>query len=529
MSSQASTEAFSYDPLDDTVSTIRTLTIQPGGQNTPIHCTLSNRPIADDTYICLSYAWGEPLPESTIFVNGLPFLVRYNLHQFLLHARRLYVDRDLDLPLWIDAICINQSDLRERNAQVQMMADIYSRASFVVIYPGEVAEAVRDYIVELLLLDDTNDLTHYRLLREDFLCNHGLAYLDCLALPYYSRLWILPELVLPKRKYIVLAGALVSWLRFERFSRGAFNFIHDWTTPLATLPPVRNNDSSSIDQVPDSSVHSSHARSALLSMLNTVPPHEDHHRPNESAPTYQALVEKLSGRLQPFLDIVELTNTNKHTRFLDFTRAAEITRVRPCADIRDRVYAIRSLLYNGDDIAVDYSIDNIELFHRVLNFTALHHRSDTLETSLMDHILEGLDLVGFPICSKCARSESWSPLAAACLLRALRKGTGSLLTRLSMRSLVPYNPFDSRERDVPHKSWFTNDARDDRQYTDPFVLAVYPTLEAEREGGLYSDGCGYDCAICKSSRTFRSSHRVFSMKIDRTGPNRFWCVRKSSS
>jgi hypothetical protein len=40
--------------------------------------------------------------------------------------------------LWIDGVCINQTDILERNRQVQLMGEIYSRASCVLIWLGDV-------------------------------------------------------------------------------------------------------------------------------------------------------------------------------------------------------------------------------------------------------------------------------------------------------------------------------------------------------------------------------------------------------
>lgn len=39
--------------------------------------------------------------------------------------------------LWIDAICINQDDIAEKNSQVAMMAEIYKKATRVNIWLGE--------------------------------------------------------------------------------------------------------------------------------------------------------------------------------------------------------------------------------------------------------------------------------------------------------------------------------------------------------------------------------------------------------
>ena len=39
--------------------------------------------------------------------------------------------------LWIDALCINQSDIEERSSQVAFMSSVYSRAVRVIVWLGE--------------------------------------------------------------------------------------------------------------------------------------------------------------------------------------------------------------------------------------------------------------------------------------------------------------------------------------------------------------------------------------------------------
>ncbi|KAF2108922.1 heterokaryon incompatibility, partial [Lophiotrema nucula] len=39
--------------------------------------------------------------------------------------------------LWIDAICINQADVVERENQVRLMGSVYAQASRVIVYLGK--------------------------------------------------------------------------------------------------------------------------------------------------------------------------------------------------------------------------------------------------------------------------------------------------------------------------------------------------------------------------------------------------------
>jgi hypothetical protein len=42
-----------------------------------------------------------------------------------------------ELPLWADAICINQNDVEERNQQVSIMGSINAAAAYTIIYLGK--------------------------------------------------------------------------------------------------------------------------------------------------------------------------------------------------------------------------------------------------------------------------------------------------------------------------------------------------------------------------------------------------------
>jgi hypothetical protein len=74
-------------------------------------------------YRALSYEWGSSTPTVTIQCNDSNFEVTTNL------AAALHRLRKLDGPkiFWIDALCINQKDLEERNQQVAQMGRIYSQ------------------------------------------------------------------------------------------------------------------------------------------------------------------------------------------------------------------------------------------------------------------------------------------------------------------------------------------------------------------------------------------------------------------
>ena len=57
--------------------------------------------------------------------------------------------------IWIDAICIDQTNQRERNLQVNLMGEIYHRARAVVVWLGDAEEhkmVLRDWMEKLTAL-----------------------------------------------------------------------------------------------------------------------------------------------------------------------------------------------------------------------------------------------------------------------------------------------------------------------------------------------------------------------------------------
>ena len=127
--------AFSHNPLSEEGDEIRLLVIEPSNQEDgPIHTRLEHVSIEDEpAYFALSYTWGRPArwlddswdnPQSTkpIVVNGRCFRVRYNLFSALVAIRKNWPSEAF---WWIDAICIDQTNILERNTQVARMRDIY--------------------------------------------------------------------------------------------------------------------------------------------------------------------------------------------------------------------------------------------------------------------------------------------------------------------------------------------------------------------------------------------------------------------
>ncbi|KKY15905.1 putative heterokaryon incompatibility protein [Phaeomoniella chlamydospora] len=105
-----------------------------GSSQTALEGELEIFPLDDaPSYKALSYVWGPPQHVDRISVSSNASLpVGANLQA----ALRVCILHHVDF-IWIDAICINQADLKEREQQVQIMRQIYGQAEEVLIWLDE--------------------------------------------------------------------------------------------------------------------------------------------------------------------------------------------------------------------------------------------------------------------------------------------------------------------------------------------------------------------------------------------------------
>ncbi|KAL8760735.1 MAG: hypothetical protein Q9184_003093 [Pyrenodesmia sp. 2 TL-2023] len=145
-----------YGAIDPSSSEFRILTPSPAKNKTDgIHCTLERVEFEASTgtwpaYEELSYTWGDATVRRMIYVNRLPFQVTRNLDVALRYLRQ----RDEPRVLWIDAVCIDQSNLAEKTHQVGMMGNIYRNAARVLVWLGESDKDIRKAMAFLQRADE---------------------------------------------------------------------------------------------------------------------------------------------------------------------------------------------------------------------------------------------------------------------------------------------------------------------------------------------------------------------------------------
>ncbi|KAH7081970.1 heterokaryon incompatibility protein-domain-containing protein [Paraphoma chrysanthemicola] len=210
---------FRYEHLQRSTRAIRLLSIDPPAHTPHVqqwgmswdmpNCHMETFDLSPghppQPYVALSYAWGDlQAPKECIMLNGQTLEVTTTLYEFLCFFRSSNVHQTTRLWIWIvsacvigygekrelikvqDQICINQLDNGERSHTVSFIADIYREATFVVAWLGYDIWSTRD-------AQRLGPMS-----RDNVLLLHPI-----LDNPYFTRLWIVQELLLSREVHFV--------------------------------------------------------------------------------------------------------------------------------------------------------------------------------------------------------------------------------------------------------------------------------------------------------------------------------------
>ncbi|KAI0387910.1 heterokaryon incompatibility protein-domain-containing protein [Hypomontagnella monticulosa] len=220
-------------PLDPSRREIRLLKIDPDIHESSVHAELFTASFEQDMpeFRAISYAWDLNGPKKTIVVNGIQFEICENIYVLL---KKIPRQSTYTVNLWIDTICINQEDLCERNTQVPLMKDIYSKASRVLVWLGDGNESTD---LAFAVMNKFNtwwnlDLGSINLENDDMQTIEQLymrnlkhfvnkstpvvslirGLIDIFSREWFRRTWTLQEVALPPNDPLVLCGdSSVSW------------------------------------------------------------------------------------------------------------------------------------------------------------------------------------------------------------------------------------------------------------------------------------------------------------------------------
>lgn len=182
-------------------------------------------------YEALSYTWGsdnaselaqveldEPKQQDGGIQGHATLPIRPNLASALRHLRSNTAAR----VLWIDAICINQDDIEERNEQVKRMTDIYTLARGVIAWLGEESNGSKHALATLRHVGQQLESTKSgrviaapgasepMLWRNDCGVSFDQVTWDALAQfverPWFYRIWCWQEIKLGGRGAVIQCG-----------------------------------------------------------------------------------------------------------------------------------------------------------------------------------------------------------------------------------------------------------------------------------------------------------------------------------
>lgn len=212
---------------------IRLIRLHHGYHGSPISVSLVNRCLEDRSlfgfkeseqqkYEALSYVWGDASVKKRIYVFENEPLIIPDIRaakEFLMINPNLEIalqqirDTEEDRFLWIDAVCIDQQNVQERNSQVTLMNQIYTKATKVIVWLGVGSDKVNEAISFLELMKRDGQLANC----EDSpygvsICERRLCSLDSiLSQSWWERTWTLQEILLARDAEILCGQFRIAW------------------------------------------------------------------------------------------------------------------------------------------------------------------------------------------------------------------------------------------------------------------------------------------------------------------------------
>lgn len=190
---------FKHDPLPDTARYIRLLQVLDNNYSMTIkiRCVMTTWSITNaPPYHAISYTWGDPRSNTNILVNNQAMSVRTNC-EFVLKQAYSYQKGHY---YWVDSICVNQEDGKEKGMQVSIMDSIYKKAAHMLACVGNHADDSR-FLFQMLEQFSAAWINSSFWRSEVVDLARGVAgvrrflwaAVHFTQRPYFTRLWVLQE------------------------------------------------------------------------------------------------------------------------------------------------------------------------------------------------------------------------------------------------------------------------------------------------------------------------------------------------
>lgn len=327
-----------------------------------VQCILFHSSIneMESAYTCLSYVWGDrpnnsrqeispaiavstspcapvvsartPLDTATptsmnrssdltgpsvVMVNWKPMEVLPNLYDFLQIAGQKFLGE----PLWIDALCINQNSTIERNHQVARMGEIYSHARNVIAWLGpcnsdvNLLDMLREQVLENTVSGKVKKTNATRENSDIETSAHQHTPFSRAVDAFWSRAWITQELAVARQVHLLFGAAELDLLVIDG--------------------------------------------EALAQTLRETPElgWQSHMWPSTSIFQLWVLATDKRWENKDYLARI-------HNRLCMFDLLSQ-HRYKKCLHGRDRIYSLRYLCVEGNEMNIDYEMPSLDLLSHI--------------------------------------------------------------------------------------------------------------------------------------------------------------------
>ncbi|KAK1822633.1 hypothetical protein LTR12_002980 [Friedmanniomyces endolithicus] len=337
------------------------------------------------------------------------------IRENLRNALRSIRDERSDCWLWIDAICIKQRSNEERNHQIKLMAEIYSNANVVLVWlqsANEDADVGTAFdFVRTAVAHDTTGRSVFNYIQAHFRTSRSTwnAVKRLCQLRYWTRKWIIQELVMARSVVLQTGDSQCSMLDFEKF--------------CGQLQTHRDQHA----YYDARAGSSSETRETLEFGRNLV-----------SSPAARLVLQRSAetrGKRQPRLlhELIE--------------RYADSVCYLPC----DHVYALYSLVgEHRRHLSVDYAAEPVERFAAVLHFALTHdHLLPAKVLAFASLLMKLLGVTQETVRRRSAQLENFQLVVPATVLGAVTlqpESEASIALRTRIEPLQPMRTltFDTR-------------------------------------------------------------------------------------
>ena len=181
-----------------------------------IRCSMKDVFLRDAIqFEAISYTWGDATATHTIQIDDSYYVLSGNAY----NALSSLASATCSKYVWMDSVCIDQSNNEEKNQQILIMEEIYSRATCVVVWLGDSDDYHLAFELqqELMYFIQTLTMTElYVKYSPQTSTPKWQALNKLLRSPWFDRIWVVQEIGVASRARVHYGSEVMEWEEFQR-------------------------------------------------------------------------------------------------------------------------------------------------------------------------------------------------------------------------------------------------------------------------------------------------------------------------